>query len=221
MELYIVRHGKTEWNKEKRLQGSVDIALAEEGRELARISSENMKGIAFDRIYSSPLSRAYETARILRRDRNIPIMIDERLKELHFGDAEGRPFPELVADDSCYFRYFFDHPELYRPSAHGESLEDLCVRAAAFMEDTILPLQNTCNRVMIVAHGTINKGLMMYVKQQEGTQQSMKDFWSGGLQRNCGVIVLDLIQGVFHIKDENKVFYPVRHPEAGNPYTSR
>ncbi|MBR1567969.1 MAG: histidine phosphatase family protein [Lachnospiraceae bacterium] len=221
MELYIVRHGKTEWNKERRLQGSVDIALADEGRALAEVSSENMKGITFDRIYSSPLSRAYETARILRRDRDIPIITDDRLKELCFGDAEGRPFPELYADESCYFRYFFDQPELYRPIGHGESLEELCDRAAAFMKEIILPLEDSCTRVMIVAHGAINKGLMMYVKNQNGRQQAMKDFWSGGLQRNLGVIQLELQSQQFHIIDENRVFYPTNNQETVNPYTNK
>ena len=202
MELYIIRHGKTEWNKDKRLQGSVDIPLAEEGRRLAVISSAAMSTITFDRIYSSPLSRAYETACILRGDRKLDIIIDERLRELSFGDAEGRCFPELAGDDSCTFRYFFDRPELYTPVEHGETLEELCKRAASFMQEEILPLEQNCERVLIVAHGAINKALMRFIKQQE-----IADFWDGGLQRNCGVIRLKLEQQSFTILDENLTFY--------------
>ena len=68
MELYIIRHGETKWNSEKRLQGRSDIELNEYGIELARITSEALKDVKFDRIYSSPLKRAYETAEILRDD---------------------------------------------------------------------------------------------------------------------------------------------------------
>ena len=65
MELYIIRHGKTYWNEEKKIQGWADIELTEEGRKVAYDSEEGMRNIHFDAIYSSPLKRAYETACIL------------------------------------------------------------------------------------------------------------------------------------------------------------
>jgi probable phosphoglycerate mutase len=209
MELYIVRHGKTEWNKDKRLQGSTDIPLNESGRELARISGETLKDTHFDRIYSSPLSRAYETACLFRGTRTLDIITDERLRELNFGDYEGKTMPELNADPSCTFRYFFDQPERYTPAENGETLAHLCERAADFMEHEILPLQNQCERVMIVAHGAINKALMSYVKKHDLSQ-----FWSGGLQRNCNVIILRLENNAFTIIDETRIFYPPRHSSS-------
>ena len=66
MELYIIRHGKTYWNNEKKIQGWADIELTESGRRVAYDSAEGMKDIHFDAIYSSPLKRAYETACILK-----------------------------------------------------------------------------------------------------------------------------------------------------------
>ena len=90
MELYIIRHGETKWNSEKRLQGRSDIELNEYGIELARITSEALKDVKFDRIYSSPLKRAYETAEILRGSRKLDIICDDRLKEMCFGDYEGK-----------------------------------------------------------------------------------------------------------------------------------
>ena len=74
MELYIVRHGQTEWNKERRLQGSADIMLAKEGVEAAKKTGTALKNVAFDKIYSSPLTRAYDTACYIRADRNIEIV---------------------------------------------------------------------------------------------------------------------------------------------------
>lgn len=92
MELYIVRHGKTYWNNEKRIQGWADIELTESGRQVAYDSAEGMKDIHFDAIYASPLKRAYETACILRGSREIPVVVDERIKEIGFGALEGRGF---------------------------------------------------------------------------------------------------------------------------------
>lgn len=205
MELYIVRHGKTEWNKDKRLQGSTDIPLTEAGRELARLSGETLKDTHFDRIYSSPLSRAYETACLFRGNRSLDIILDDRLRELNFGDYEGKTMEELMEDEACSFRYFFHQPQLYTPPVHGETLEHLCERAADFMQHEILPLQNQCERVMIVAHGAINKALMSFVKQHDLSQ-----FWSGGLQRNCNVILLKLEHDTFTIIDESHIFYPLK-----------
>ena len=74
MKLYIVRHGETDWNNEKKLQGRSDVPLNDYGRELAYITSEALKDVKFDAIYSSPLIRAYETATILKGDRDIEII---------------------------------------------------------------------------------------------------------------------------------------------------
>ena len=58
MDIYLIRHGETDYNKGKRLQGTVDIPLNEKGIELAKKTAEGMKDIRFDRIYTSPLIRA-------------------------------------------------------------------------------------------------------------------------------------------------------------------
>ena len=89
MKIYLVRHGETEWNKEYRLQGQADTRLNDYGRELAVITAEALKNIPFDVIYHSPLNRAEETAVILKGERKIDIIADERIKEMSFGTAEG------------------------------------------------------------------------------------------------------------------------------------
>ena len=66
MELYIVRHGETLWNREKRLQGREDIELSENGRKVARLTGEALMDTRIDKIFSSPLKRAYETACLIR-----------------------------------------------------------------------------------------------------------------------------------------------------------
>ena len=169
MEIYIVRHGETIWNEKKLLQGRTDIELNENGRRLAIITGKNLRNTHFDIVFSSPLKRAHETACLIVGDRNIPIVTNDLIKEMCFGDWEGQNMSELLKDPSQDFQYFFKHPELYHP---------------------------------IVAHGAINKAMMMHVKKHD-----LKDFWSGGLQQNCNVIIMDYSDGIYRIIDETKIFY--------------
>jgi len=202
MEIYIVRHGQTIWNASNLLQGSVDIELDEKGRELAGKTGEKLEHTAFDKIYSSPLIRAYETACLIRGHRNIPIIRDDKLRELNFGVNEGKNFKELLADTSDPFHYFFERPELYRAPEKGETLEHICGRAAEFMTEVIEPQAKELKRIMIVGHGAMNKALMCHVKQH-----GIERYWSGGLQRNCNVIIVNLDENGYRVIDETKLFY--------------
>ena len=87
--LYIMRHGKTEWNALKKLQGKTDIPLSAEGREMAEKARAEYADVHFDVCFCSPLIRARETAEILLRGRGVPIISDDRLAEMCFGEAEG------------------------------------------------------------------------------------------------------------------------------------
>ena len=89
MDIYLIRHGETDYNREKRLQGETDIPLNSRGIELAQMTAQGMKGLHFDRVYTSPLVRAVKTAEIIRGDRDIPIIPTDGLKEISFGDYEG------------------------------------------------------------------------------------------------------------------------------------
>lgn len=192
MEIYLIRHGITEWNKERRLQGNSDTPLANEGIELAKEASERLKDIYFDRIYSSPLKRAYDTAVILRGNRDIPIITDERIREIGFGVCEGMNFDELVKDEKGPFKYFFDEPGKYFAPEGGESLKEVCNRAASFWKEVILPLDGICKRIMIVAHGAVNKAQMCFIENR-GTDK----YWDGGLQHNCEAVIIRYSDGKF------------------------
>ncbi len=202
MELYIVRHGETVWNKEGRLQGSTDISLSDAGREVAKKTGEALKDTVIDKIYSSPLSRAYETACLIRGNRDIDIIKDERLKEVCFGYLEGQVISDMKADPDSHFQNFFESPDKYVPDEKGELLEDLCQRTAEFMDEVIMPQADKLHRVMIVGHGAMNKSIMCYIKKH-----GIDMFWSGGLQKNCNVIIVDYTDGKFTVLEEEKIYY--------------
>ena len=90
MKLYILRHGKTQWNALRKVQGAADIPLAEEGISLARKVGETLKDVPFDLCFSSPLKRARQTAELVlgRKADKIPVILDKRIKEIDFGVLE-------------------------------------------------------------------------------------------------------------------------------------
>ena len=90
MSLYIMRHGKTDWNEKHKLQGRTDVPLNEEGRRMAEKAREEYKDVHCDVCWCSPLIRAKQTAGILLRGRDIPIITDDRLREMSFGIYEGQ-----------------------------------------------------------------------------------------------------------------------------------
>lgn len=187
MEIYIVRHGETVWNKSRLLQGSRDIELSEEGREAAISRGEQLKDVDFDMIYSSPLSRAYETACLIRGDRHTKIIKDDRLREVNFGVNEGESAIELQKDKSNPFCKFFDDPGNYEAPEGGESLKDVCFRTKEFMEQVIEPQKDKLEKVLIAGHGAMNKGIMCHV-----LNHGIDEYWTGGLQKNCGVLIVRL-----------------------------
>lgn len=187
MELYLIRHGETIWNNAGRIQGHSDIALNENGRELAILTGKALKDVHFDKIFSSPLVRAYETANLIRGNRNIEMQITENLKEIGFGDLEGVSYDEQMNNPQSPIYTFFKNPEAYIPSNGGETIEELKCRAKYFLENEILPLEKSCSRVLAVAHGAMIKAILSYIKKLE-----LKDFWSGIYQNNCAVTIIDI-----------------------------
>ena len=90
MKIYLMRHGETDYNKNKMIQGQCDIELNEYGRELARITAEGLKEVPLDVVYTSPLIRAKETAQIVIGDRKVLWIEEPRIQEICFGEYEGK-----------------------------------------------------------------------------------------------------------------------------------
>lgn len=85
MKLYVIRHGQTDWNRARRLQGRSDIPLNEWGRKVAELTREGLKDVKFDVAFTSPLCRAKETAKIILKGRDLPIIEEPRMIEVNFG----------------------------------------------------------------------------------------------------------------------------------------
>lgn len=160
MYIYITRHGLTNWNTEGKLQGHSDSPLTEQGKEDALALGELMKNYSIDKVYSSPLKRAYDTSKLIFPD--CQIIVDDRLKEMGFGVYEGKIVKSLLNDD--LYDTLWNHPENFDRIPEGESYEEVFNRLNSFLED--LKKENA-NHVFITIHGMLFVILMAIVKKIE------------------------------------------------------
>lgn len=209
MKIYLFRHGETDWNKARRLQGQSDIPLNAFGRELAVKTAEALQDISFDRAFSSPLSRAVETAQILLRNSQVPVATDRRLLEINFGDCEGHGFDEAKRDPSHPLHNFFCRPQAYLPPEGAETLQTVIARSQDFLREQVLPLEKSCETILIVAHGAFNRCLLNSI-----THFPLERFWQIELP-NCAASILSLEEGEFTIINESQVYYGT--PVNGKP----
>lgn len=196
MKLYLVRHGETDWNLVRRLQGSEDIPLNTYGRELAAVTAEALKDIPFDAVFCSPLVRAKETAEIITGKRGIRIQTDDRLKEINFGIGEGRNIVEIRNTPGDPLHDFFYAPERFVPLEGGETFDAVYERTAEFVREKILPLEATCGNVLVVAHGVANRSIL-----NPAAGITMEEFWKIPLL-NCTVSLLEVKGGVLRVLEE-------------------
>ena len=175
--LYVIRHGRTDWNTIKRIQGRTDTPLNEEGISMAGEAAKRYSSVHFDICFCSPLMRAKQTAQILLAGRDIPVEYDDRLKELSFGEYEGLEYPLLPEDHPV--RDAFRDPDNFHPAPGGETIRELLKRTGDFLEDKVYPLIDEGKDVLIVGHGAMNSALTVNVKKLP-----VEKFWEEGIE-NC------------------------------------
>lgn len=215
MDIYILRHGTTEWNSLHKIQGRTDILLDDLGREMARETGIRLaeKGVHFDRIYSSPLKRAYETACLVAgvKDEEAEIIIkDKRLRELSFGRQEGQKVEAMMYDVSVPFRFFKSEPDKYDEltirDSDTESLTTLCERAADFLKEVVEESDHASEETILISgHGALNKALLMHMRGNV----PMPEFWGDGLQPNCGIDIVryDETDKTYEVLKSNRTYY--------------
>lgn len=203
MEIYLIRHGETEYNKGKRLQGVADIPLNERGIALAKETAKGLREIHFDKIFTSPLIRARKTAEIIRGDRDIEIIPTDGLKEISFGDYEG-----LTVLDGKYnipdphFLDFFQAPERYQTPPNGESIAHLRERTTGFLKEVMEDPKNRGLTILMASHGAAIRGMISGL-----LGLPIARFWEGGVHKNCAVTLLRGEWGKVEVVFENRVYY--------------
>jgi broad specificity phosphatase PhoE len=158
LTLVLTRHGLTDRSDpEQHLGQGIDIGLSDAGKLQAVALAARIAGEHFDRIVSSPLQRAVETARMVAFDR--PVDLDPRLMEMDYGAWEGLTYDDIDERDGAYRRRWQLDPAAL-PCPDGESAEDVAARARTFLTDQLAWSAGDAERiVLVVAHSSFNRVL--------------------------------------------------------------
>lgn len=169
--IYLTRHGQTQWNLEKRLQGRGNSPLTKKGIQKAKELRDRLKDIHMDVIYTSPIERALHTAEILKGDKEIEVIPCDGLMEMSFGKYEGRITDEITKENPNWNIELIMKGNTTIAAPEGENLEEVRKRVGEAM-DCILE-ENIGKTLLIVAHGITLKALMYYFKDEEVNEEVM------------------------------------------------
>ena len=153
LEIYMARHGQTEWNVMGRMQGWLNSPLTENGVQSAYYLGEEISRLDFDAYYSPPSERALKTLEIAT-DYSVKITCDDRLREIGLGPWQGMLSRDIAKQYPVQYKQYYDEPEKFSID-DGENYYVLYERVNAFVKDILKNHfeQNMVKRVMIVTHG--------------------------------------------------------------------
>lgn len=150
--IYFVRHGQTDYNVAGIMQGHLDIPLNQNGILQAQKVRDELKDFNIDIIYTSPLSRAKTTAKIINEFHDVKIVLDDRLKELFSGSAQGEVISSWPEEKH---KQVFSHPEDFG----GESIEAFCKRVSDFFDE----IKNSPQNILIVSHAGVYRAIYKHI----------------------------------------------------------
>ena len=150
MQIVLVRHGATDWNLEHRCQGSSDRDLSDVGRRQAEQLGERLRQETIHGVYASDLRRARRTAEVISRHHNLPVIVEESIRELDHGHLEGLTFNEIKQNYGDFLTRWRSEPaELRVPG--GERLADVAERAWLGLNQ-IVARHDAGDNIVVVSH---------------------------------------------------------------------
>ncbi|KPJ51975.1 MAG: hypothetical protein AMJ37_03800 [Dehalococcoidia bacterium DG_18] len=158
--IILIRHGQTEWNREERFRGRVDIDLDETGLRQAEAAARRIAQWEVAAIYSSPLKRAMTTAEIIANRLGLPVKPLEEINDMDFGAWQGLSIAEVKEKYPELFDLWRYSPQRLR-IPEGESLEDVRNRVAAAIDDLVAGHEN--GTVAVVTHRVVCKVLLCHL----------------------------------------------------------
>ena len=185
--LYVIRHGETEWNTEKRLQGRLDSNLTAKGVKDAQLLEARLKDIEFEKIISSPSNRTMKTARLVRGERKVFIETDERLMEIDLGEWQGLKEDEIKSRYPKESHAYWHEPAIYE-SLGGESFFDVKQRVAEFLED--LDKTKPTGNILVVTHGVVIKALYLLCRNE-----SVENLWNPPFIHGTSLTIIHVENG--------------------------
>ena len=159
MNLILVRHGETDWNKEQRVMGPNPIPLNKTGREQAMKTAEWLSTLSFKVIYSSPYRRALETAEIIaKKQKKISVIPTPEVREVGYGDWVEMTFEEIEEKYPKYFKHYREKPSTVEIPG-GEKGMEIFSRVKFFLES--LRQKHDGENVLVVSHADVIKAMVV------------------------------------------------------------
>ena len=189
MKIYLTRHGQTDYNKKRMMQGRSDIPLNEVGIAQARAAREKLGNIKFDAVYSSPLIRAVKTAEIIGNVSEAEIIKDERIIEANFGKYElmnyyGTGLPMML---------YWSFPEVFKAPEGVETIQEMIDRTSSFLRELE---QKDYENVLVACHGGIIRPIRGYLEDKKNGI-----IWRPR-PKNCETFVYESIGGTHRLLED-------------------
>ena len=159
IELYIIRHGETQWNTEQRFQGQKDSPLTSEGERQARLVAGRVAALRPSTIYSSDLGRAFSTARIIADECDLVPQADVRLRERNVGILSGLTFDTIRTGHADIWERYFDVDYII---PQGESLSQILDRGKSFLS-YVAEEHRQNERIVAVSHGAFISTMLRHI----------------------------------------------------------
>jgi probable phosphoglycerate mutase len=182
-KIYLIRHGQTEWNISRRVQGHTESVLTDTGRKQAMDLGKKLDHIRFDVAYSSSSTRAYETAELILNGSLKEIHKLDSLKEINLGPWEGMRYSDVEVEYPDQFKYFFNCPSKFEPDG-GETFHQLQSRAVQSLE-TIVEA-NRGKKIILVSHSMFIRSLLAFIENRP-----LKGLWNTPAIHNCSQSIVE------------------------------
>ena len=166
IDVYLTRHGQTQWNVQVRMQGRLNSPLTDDGIKGAFALREKISGIPFTKCYTSPMPRALHTALLLIGDRSLPIVLEPSIAEMDLGSWEGMSAEDAKAGYPETFYQFRKRPDLFVPVSGGESFYSVVSRAREFLKE-LEALPDGSGPILAVTHCILLQAIIMLCDGRE------------------------------------------------------
>ncbi len=183
----LVRHGQTEWNRVERFRGRIDLLLDATGLRQALAAALRIKDLPVSAVYSSPLQRALETAKIIANQLDLTVESLDGLIDLDFGEWQGLNASEAAKRDADLYRLWIERPDLVRFPG-GEELADVRERVMAVVDD--IAVKNPDQLVVLVSHNVVCRVLLCSLLGLDNSH-----FWQLG-QDVCAINAFEIRDGI-------------------------
>jgi len=184
MRLHLIRHGQTDWNAERRVQGQSESRLTDLGIQQAREFGERVNQLHFDHLYCSSSLRTRQTAEHAFGSRPVPVRYLDSLREIYLGPWEGRLYAEMEIEQPDSFRHFWEAPHLFQVDG-AETFAQLQQRAIDTVNDIKTELKE--GDIAIVSHGALIKALLCHFEGRE-----LSEMWAPPSMHNCAHSIVKL-----------------------------